>query len=158
MRNLLPAILIIFTLFSCRPEGPATNHGQQIDSLQTELRKMNGKLNSLDIQRVQHIHDSLSRYYDTTAVTDTLESRHRKLQQARDVLNWYDNIDREITFSRSHLRAMERQASRKKKDTTIQNEIDKEKQIISGLKERFSGQYRELRQAVDQLLNDDPYE
>lgn len=150
--------MIIFTLFSCRTEKPDADYGREIDSLLSELRQLNGKLDSLNIQRVQQIRDSLSRYYDTTAVVDTMESRHRKLEQTREVLNRYDNINREITFSRSHLRALERQTSRRKSDTTIKNEVDKEKQIVSGLKERFDGHYQELKQAIDRLLNDDPYE
>lgn len=152
MRRILAVILIIFGLFSCRPDESPTRHERQIDSLLTELQQMNDKMNSLNIQEVQRIHDSLSRYYDTTAVVDTMEQTWQRLEQARNVLNWYDNIDREITFSRSHLRSLERQISKEKADTVVIQEIDKEVQIVSGLRDRFGREYRGLERAIDSLL------
>lgn len=152
MRRILAVILIIFGLFSCRPDESPTRHDRQIDSLLTELQQMNDKLNSLNIQEVQRIHDSLSQYYDTTAVVDTVEQTRRKMKQARNVLNWYDNIYREITFSRSHLRSLERQISKEKADTAVIQEINKEKQIVSGLRDRFGKEYRGLEQAINSLL------
>jgi len=152
MRNVLVAILIIFGLFSCRPEEPQTRHTQEIDSLLARLQQMNDKLNGLNIQEVQDIHDSLSGYYDTTAVADTVEQTREQLEQARNVLHWYDNIYREITFSKSHLRSMERQIKRKKNDTTLLQEINKEKQIVSGLRQRFEKEYQGLQRAIDTLL------
>ena len=152
MRSLLAVILIIFGLFSCRPDESPTRHQQQVDSLLTELKRMNDSLNSLNIQEVQRIHDSLSRYYDTTAVVDTVEQTRQQLEEARNVLNWYDNIDREITFSRSHLRSLERQIKKKEVDTVVVREINTEKQIVAGLRERFPTEYRGLQQAIDTLL------
>ena len=152
MRSILAVILIIFALFSCRPEQAPTRHQQQIDSLLTELKRMNDSMDRLNIQEVQRIHDSLSRYYDTTGVADTVEQTRQQLEAARNVLNWYDNIDREITFSRSHLRSLERQIKRKKTDTTVIQEINKEKQIVSGLRERFGTEYRGLQNAINTLL------
>ena len=99
MRTLLALFLIIFGLYSCRPDEQHTRYHHQMDSLLTELGRMDERLNKLNIQEVERIHDSLSMYYDTTEVVDTLPRRHQMLVRSRNILDWYDNIDREITFT-----------------------------------------------------------
>jgi uncharacterized protein YcfL len=153
MRTLLAVFLIIFGLYSCRPDEQHTRYHHQMDSLLTELGRMDEELNSLEIEKVQQIHDSLALYYDTTEVTDTLPGRHNKLVRSRNILHWYDNIGREITFSRSHLRALQRQSKNKKPDTITIQELEKEKQIVQNLKERFNQEMQGLRRQIRLLLN-----
>lgn len=164
MRNIFAVILIIFGLAACKPERPADGQQRQVDSLLTELKAMNDSLNSLRIQEVQQLHDSLRMHYDTTRMvdaaeagsqllTDTAKAGNQRLKNAGDVLNWYDNIYREITFSRSHLRTLQRQMQDSRVDSATIREIQKEKEIVDGLKERFDQEYRGLRKAIRQLLN-----
>jgi hypothetical protein len=155
MRTALALFLIIFGLYSCLPGEQETTgrHRQQLDSLLTELSSMNQKLNSLNIAEIQRVHDSLSAYYDTAEVVDTVEARRQKWRQSRNILDWYDNIDREITFSRSHLRALQRQSGNKRMDTIAIQELQKEKQIVSNLRERFDEEYRGLQRAIRKLLD-----
>lgn len=164
MRNIFAVILIIFGLVACKPEKPSDGHQHQIDSLLTELKYMNDSLNSLRIQRVQQLHDSLRKHHDTTRVanlaetrrqslTDSTEAGNQRLKEAGDVLNWYDNIYREITFSRSHLRTLQQQMQQSRLDSATIREIKKEKEIVGGLKERFDQEYRGLKKAIRQLLN-----
>lgn len=155
MRTALALFLIIFGLYSCLPgEQESTGrYHQQLDSLLTELSSMNQKLNSLNIAEIQRVHDSLSTYYDTTKVVDSVEARRQMWRQSRNILDWYDNIDREITFSRSHLRALQRQSENKRMDTIAIQELQKEKQIVSNLRERFDEEYRGLQRAIRKLLD-----
>jgi len=125
-----------------------------MDSLLTELGRMDERLNKLNIQEVERIHDSLSMYYDTTEVVDTLPRRHQMLVRSRNILDWYDNIDREITFSSSHLRALQRQTRNKRLDTVTIQELQKEKQIVGNLKQRFDQQLQGLRREIRLLLKD----
>ena len=151
MKPYLVLILVIFGLFACNREEPSGEHQQDLDSLLTELEQMNNQLNSLDIGRVQRMHDSLAALYDTTEIGTEPEKQHPKLEQARNILNWYDNIYREITFSRSHLRALQRQTKGKKMDTITIQEINREQQIISNLKDRFDEEYKGLKSAIRNL-------
>jgi uncharacterized protein YcfL len=153
MRTLLALFLIIFGLYSCRPDEQHTRYHHQMDSLLTELEKMDEELNSLKIRKVEQIHDSLALYYDTTRVTDTLQHRHQTYVQSRNILQWYDHIDREITFSRSHLKALQRQNMNKRLDTVTIQELEKEKQIVGNLKERFGLELQGLRRQIGLLLN-----
>jgi hypothetical protein len=164
MRNIFVVIFIIFGLVACKPEKPSDGQQRQVDSLLTELKVMNDSLNSLRIQRVQQLHDSLRMHHDTASVrdtteagsqllTDTSEGGDQRLKDAGDVLNWYDNIYREITFSRSHLRTLQQQMQQSRVDSATIREIQKEKEIVDGLKERFDQEYRGLREAIRQLLN-----
>jgi len=123
-----------------------------MDSLLTELSRMDEKLNKLNIEEVEQVHDSLALYYDTTEVTDTVPERYQKFVRSRNILQWYDNINREITFSRSHLRALQRQNRNKRLDTITIQELQKEKQIVDNLKKRFSHEMQGLRRQI-RLLN-----
>ena len=144
--------LIIFGLYSCHPGEQESRYHHQMDSLLTELGRMDEKLNKLKIEKVQTIYDSLALYYDTTDVRDTLQERHQMLVQSRNILQWYDNIDREITFSRSHLRALQRQTKNKRLDTVTIQELQKEKQIVNNLQQRFDHELKGLRRQIGLLL------
>ncbi len=153
MKKLLALILIIFGLYSCKPDQPAQQHQQQIDSLLTRLGQMNEQLNSLRIREVQQFHDSLKRHYDTIQPVDSSARSFKHMQRSTNLLNWYDNITREITFSRSHLRSLERQMDGQPPDSSVIKQITKEKQIVGNLEERFGEEYRELQKAMKELLN-----
>jgi len=149
----LALFLIIFGLYSCHPDEQASRYHHQMDSLLTELGRMDEELNKLKIEQVQTIYDSLALYYDTTDVRDTLQERHQMLVQSRNILQWYDHIDREITFSRSHLRALQRQTRNKRLDTVTIQELQKEKQIVNNLQQRFDHELQGLRRQIGLLLN-----
>ena len=101
--------MLFFLMFACKERvQKRKDYTGEIDSLLMELREMDDSLATLRIPKVQYINDSLSNVYDTAEVMDTLGKRYQRYNQSRDVLNWYDNVNREINFSRSHLNALKR--------------------------------------------------
>ena len=157
--KILALLVLAFMLFACKQNKESVpDRSQEIDSLLSELRPLDERLDTLNIRKVQYIYDSLQTFYDTTEIRDTLIKRHRLYMQSRNVLNWYANINSEINFSRSHLNALKTQFKRNDMaDSAKLQELKKEKQIIASIKERFNGEYKSLRREVRALLNRHPY-
>ena len=109
LKNILYFAIGALMLVACNDSKESLKYAKDIDSLLTELHRMDDSLNNLEIRQVQYLHDSLSRFYDTTEVRDTLDQRIRHLRHSERILNWYDNVHREITYSKSHLKAMKEQ-------------------------------------------------
>ena len=158
MRNLKITVVLALTglMLSCSPQKQEErkDYLHQIDSLLTELRILDDSLNTLNIREVQRINDSLSLYYDTTQVQDTQERKFRLYEQSRDILQWYGNVNREINYSRSHLRALKDEFKNPDiPDSTKRKKLQKEKQIIVSIQERFDEEYESLGKEVKELLN-----
>lgn len=156
--KILVLLVLACILFDCKQKKESVpDRSQEIDSLLTELRHLNKRLDTLNIHKVQYIYDSLKTFYDTTEIRDTLIKRHQLYIQSRNMLNWYDNINSEINFSRSHLNALKTKFKRNDiRDSAKLQELKKEKQIIASIKERFNGEYESLRREVRALLNRQP--
>lgn len=154
-----PAIFVLLLLasiiFSCSGDKESEkNYRKEIDSLLTELRMMDDSLKTIEIQRVQYLNDSLRRFYDTAKISDTIDRRWEIYRRSRNIMDWYDNVNREINFSRSHLRSMKTKFKNTDlPDSSKNKELRKEKEIISSIHERFDEEYDGLRMEVEALLN-----
>lgn len=153
--KILMIVVLTGLLFSCTSQKQESkDYSREIDSLLTDLRALDDSLNTLNIREVQRINDSLSLYYDTAQVQDTQERKFRLYEQSRDILQWYGNVNREINYSRSHLRALKDEFKNPDiPDSTKRKKLQKEKQIIVSIQERFDEEYESLGKEVKELLN-----
>jgi len=158
MRNLKITVVLALTglMLSCSPQKQEErkDYSHQIDSLLTELRILDDSLNTLNIQEVQRINESFKEFYDTAQVRDTQERRSRLYEDSQNILKWYGNVNREINYSRSHLRAMKKEfESEEISNSAKQKKLKEEKQIVASIKERFDQEYESLKKEVEALLN-----
>ena len=153
--KILMIVVLTGLLFSCTSQKQESeDYSREIDSLLTDLRALDDSLNTLNIREVQRINDSLSLYYDTAQVQDAQERKFRLYEQSRDILQWYGNVNREINYSRSHLRALKDEFKNPDiPDSTKRKKLQKEKQIIVSIQERFDEEYESLGKEVKELLN-----
>jgi len=146
--------LIVPVLFSTCQKQDGEDYSQEIDSLLTELRAMDDSLSSLNIREVQQINDSLSPFYNESQKIDTQDKRFYLYERSQDIMKWYGNLNREINYSRSHLKALKEDfESEELPDSTKEKKLKEERRIISSIRERFEKEYQSLRKEVDALLN-----
>lgn len=148
-------LVLTGSVFSCNTnKQDRKDYSPEIDSLLTELRTLDDSLNSLNIREVQKLNDSLRAYYDTAEVQDTQERRFRVYERSRNIIQWYGNVNREINYSRSHLRALREKFEREKlPDSTKKKEFEEERQIFASIKDRFDEEYESLKKEMEDLLN-----
>lgn len=148
-------MVLAFPLFFCTcQKQDGEDYSREIDSLLTELRALNDSLSSLNIREVQRLNDSLSKFYNTPEKIDTQETRFYLYERSQDIMKWYGNLNREINYSRSHLKALKKDfESEELSDSTKEKELEEERRIINSLKDRFKEEYQSLRKEVEALLN-----
>ncbi len=153
--KIIAILALTSLLLSCgsQKQGSTEDYTGKIDSLLTELRILDDSLNSLKIREIQHINDSLRKFYDTAQVRDSQSRKFRLSEESRDILKWYGNVSREINYSRSHLRALKKEFKDEDlPDSTKKTRLGKEKKIITSIRERFDEEFESLKKNVEALL------
>jgi hypothetical protein len=153
--KIIAVLALTGLMLSCgsQEQESTQDHSGEIDSLLTELRMMDDSLNSINIREIQHINDSLEQFYDTAQVRDSQAREFRLYEESRNILKWYGNVNREINYSRSHLRAMKKEfKSEDLPGNTKKERLKKEKQIVASIKERFDEEFESLKKEVRALL------
>ena len=158
MRYLKVLVIPLLTglILSCtsKKQEQGKDYSGEIDSLLTELRILDDSLNTLNIQKVQRINESFKKFYDTAQVRDTQARKFRLYEDSQNILKWYGNLNREINYIRSHLRAMKKEFKGEDiTETTKQRRLSEEREIVESIKQRFNQEYESLKQEVKALLN-----
>ncbi|MFP4619714.1 MAG: hypothetical protein ACLFM7_00235 [Bacteroidales bacterium] len=153
--KILMLLLLTGLMFSCtsqKQEGQ--DYSEEIDSMLTKLRVLGDSLDSLNIREVQQINKSYWKYYDTAQVRDTQDIKFRLYEKSQNILKWYGNVNREINYSRSHLKSIKEEFKNEDiPDSTKKKKLKEEKQIVSSIQKRFEKEYQSLKKEVEALLN-----
>ena len=140
----LPLFLLI-TVLSCNTRSKDEPDTQHIDSMLTEIDTINTQLKQLDIEFVLQVYDSIDHAENINKIKELrAEQNHMRM-----ILEWYDEVYREVMFGRNHLESLKKEfEDEDKADTVINNKLNHENIILSDLESRCNQEIRELKERI----------
>jgi hypothetical protein len=146
-------LLLIFLIsFSCRTPKKEHPKSGQIDSLFTEIDSINHQLKQLDIEFVLEVYDSIETQMEHAENIHTVKKLRKKEDHLRTILEWYDNVYREIIYARNHLETIrEDMQEGVEDDSVITNQLNSEDSILEDLNNRCLNQINKLSNRIEDI-------
>jgi predicted nucleic acid-binding Zn-ribbon protein len=146
----LTLFFLVLVIAACHYKPDDTSQIRYVDSLLAETDSVNRKLQTLKIETVLLINDSLEIKMQQVDEVNKLKQLRKTQEHLRNILMWYDNMNREVMYSKNHLESMKQELETgDAKDTAINKDIEREEKILNDLNNRVHDQLNDLENQIN---------